>query len=220
MRVVEDGPERATCRQSRPEGPIDVAIMGDSHAWQYYPALAEAFPDKTVAWLDTRGLPVPENAVSLPAIEYLQANPPRLVLLSAWWGKRGAPGDLFTTVSALSVEGSRVVLLDDIPSFPFPPEACVAPPSPLSPPRCDQPRADAMAQRDSYQQGLVDAVEWAEGGEILSTFEYFCDDAVCSMADGGVLMYFNDNHLNLAGSRVAVDRLLREHPDLVSTARG
>jgi hypothetical protein len=158
--------------------------------------------------------------VSLPAIEYLQAHPPRLVLLSAWWGERGAPGDLFTTVSALSVEGSRVVLLDDIPSFPFPPEACVAPPSPLSPPRCDQPRDEALAQRESYEQGLVDAVEWAEGGEILSTFEFFCDDAVCSMADDGVLVYFNDNHLNLAGSRVVVDRLLREHPDLAATARG
>lgn len=220
MRVAEDGPERATCRQSRPEGPIDVAIMGDSHAWQYYPALAEAFPDQTVAWFDTRGLPVPENAVSLPAIEYLQANPPRLVLLSAWWGKRGAPGDLFTTISAMSVEGSRVVVLDDIPAFPFPPEACVAPPSPLSPPRCDLPRAEALAQRESYQQGLVDAVEWAEGGELATTFEYFCDETVCSMADDGVLMYFNDNHLNLAGSRVVVDRLLRERPDLAETARG
>lgn len=220
LRVAKGEPNASTCRQSRPERPIDVAIMGDSHAWQYYPALAEAFPDQTVAWLDTRGLPVPENEVSLPAIEYLQANPPRLVLLSAWWGKRGAPGDLFTTISAMSVEGSRVVVLDDIPAFPFPPEACVAPPSPLSPPRCDLPRAEALAQRDTYLQGLLDAVEWAEGGEIATTFEYFCDDTVCSMAHEGVLMYFNDNHLNLAGSRVVVDRLLRERPDLAATARG
>ena len=34
------------------------------------------------------------------------------------------------------------------------------------------------------------------------------------------VLFLDDNHLNLAGSRVVVDRLLREHPDLAATAIG
>ena len=214
------GPDTSTCRQSKPEGPLDVAILGDSHAWQLYPALAEALPRGNVALLDARGLPAPSSPASLPAIEYLQANPPAVVLLSVWWQLRGVPGDLFTTISALEAAGSEVILLNDFPAYAFQPEGCYSRASPLTPLQCDMPRELAESGRASYEGLLELAIEQAGAGTIANTFPYFCTDDVCSMAHEGDLIYFNDNHLNFTGSRYAVDRLLKEYPQLAASSAG
>ncbi len=46
------------CQQSKPTGPIRVALVGDSHAEQLFLGLAEAFPDTNVAYYILGELPV------------------------------------------------------------------------------------------------------------------------------------------------------------------
>lgn len=59
--------EQITCAQSQPNSDIDIAVVGDSHAYVLYPGIINAYPNSNVAWLDAKGAPETSNENSFPS---------------------------------------------------------------------------------------------------------------------------------------------------------
>jgi peptidoglycan/LPS O-acetylase OafA/YrhL len=215
VRTVENPEGTASCVMSRAGEPIDLAIVGDSHAWQIYPAMAAALERGNVALVDVQGLPYLSDPVAAPGVQFLIDNPPPAVLIADWWHYRGVSDELRDSVRKMTEAGSDVFVLDAFPFFPFSPEACYAPAAATAS-QCAIPREQANDVLSRYADKLAQLV--AEGGgQVLHTYDYFCSDRECSMVKDGNLIYFNDSHLNWTGTEYAVARLLAEHPQL---ARG
>ena len=77
----------AGCGQSKPGDPVDIAIVGDSHAVHLFFGLAEALPKKNVAYFALAAKPpVDDGAEMTRIIDYISQNPSiKTVILSAYW---------------------------------------------------------------------------------------------------------------------------------------
>jgi peptidoglycan/LPS O-acetylase OafA/YrhL len=216
---LTDGSDITTlCGQTKPGEPIQVAILGDSHAGHLFPGLARALPDTNVAYyaLPLKP-PISDGSDMNLLIDRVVQDPAiKTVVVSAYWNGSGIPTDqVAQTLSALTQAGKQVFVVDDIPDFPFGPDQCKYGLSPLLPvERCDVPRQDFADKYAVYYPQLQAAVDQVPGVRLLNTAKYFCDDEKCSMTNNGTLFYADDDHLNHQGSAFLVEKLLADTPGL------
>jgi len=124
-------------------------------------------------------------------------------------------------LSALFAAGKRVILVLDNPALPFPPRECQPRPVPFrQPARCSFPR-QLYDQDPAFSQYRELALQMQREFPRLELFDLaplFCDDAICRLADArGRLLYLDDNHLGLEGTRRAADAIL---PLLIMSSHG
>lgn len=195
----------ALCNESAPGQPLEVLILGDSHAAQLFPALAESLPNDNVAFLDTLGVPsLDESASGNAWIRDVIASQPdlRAVILTAAWYARGVPGpEMDATIEWLRSRGLEVVLVADTPDFPFDAAVCKFPRSILLSPQCSIPRNEYDQARTSSQQALAGLAARHEVVTLIDPLPLFCAGDACSMASQGEMLYRDLNHLNEAGAR-------------------
>lgn len=204
------------CRQSKPDPRIDVAVVGDSHAEQMFVGLAEALPNKNVVYYIVDG-PVWKSASERMnrIVDHVAADASiKTVIVNSGWFQRGLNVDeLAKTFQLLTSTGKAVFTTDDLSTFDFDAAACkyrVAPILPYS--RCTEARKVFEQKYATYSSKLEEAVRSAPGTVLLRTGFWFCDDRVCSMTKGTELMYRDQYHLNEAGSRYLINRMLAEFP--------
>ena len=219
---VRDEP-LAPCAQSR-EGPIDLAIVGDSHAESVFVGLAEALPALNVAFYMRDSIPIPDNPRFAKTYASVIADPAiRTVVLAAWWSKRLREVPAATrlpkmqaTIDALIAAGKQVWLLEDTPNFSFTPRFCKYASGFLRRNRCSEPVAsNAIEQADDYRV-FSPLLAANEGLHMLAAFGYFCDRSTCSMGRDGVLLFRDSNHLSLQGSKMLARRLVAGNPALAA----
>jgi SGNH domain (fused to AT3 domains) len=70
-----------------------------------------------------------------------------------------------------------------------------------------------------FRLGIAAAVRGVAGAHLIKTAAAFCDARLCSMVHGGKLLYRDEDHLNIAGSRY-VARLIRADPMFAAALRG
>jgi peptidoglycan/LPS O-acetylase OafA/YrhL len=212
------------CRQSKPGSRIDVAVIGDSRAEHLFVGLAEAAPNKNVVYYIVDGRPWRSASAEMSRIiDHVASDPSiKTVIVNAGWIQRGVNVDeLGKTFDAFTSKGKAVFTTDDTPAFDFDAAACkyrVAPILPFA--RCTEDRAVFAARYAAYYSKLQDAVRKVPGVQLLNTAAYFCDDHVCSMNRGEALLYRDQYHLNDAGSRFLVNRLLTDSPQLRTALTG
>ena len=194
--------EQITCAQSQPNSDIDIAVIGDSHAYVLYPGIINALPDSNVAWLDAKGIPDMSNEKFGPILDYINSQPSiTTVIFNAFWTLRGVDqAQLTKTLNSLVVNGKTPILTDDIPSFPFPPSRCKYKTALLLQPQCTIPRADFDEDLSAYLPALEGASEAAPGTIFIRTSDLFCNETECSMLRNNVLNFGDSNHVNLDGS--------------------
>ena len=205
------------CRQSKPGPEVDVAIVGDSHAEQLFLGLAEAAPDKNIAYYALDALPIDDGAgMSRILEEVAKSSSIKTVIVNADWAQRGAPeGEIAQTLRTLSSAGKQVFVTDDVPIYPFDAIACKYRQSPLIPiTRCIQPVERFQASYLKYYPALKAAVDEVPGVHLLSAAQYFCNEDNCDMTHDGELLYRDDNHLNDNGSRYLAKRLIQDNSQL------
>jgi len=205
----------AGCGQSRLDSPVDIAILGDSHAQHLFNGLATALPEKNVAYFAVSGVqPVADNAEMSRIINFVSEDESiQDVIISANWLRYElSDSKLAQTLRLLNSQGKNVFLTDDLPTYPFSSAQCKYGISPLLPTtRCSQEREAFKAAYDSYYPILERAIEQVPSARMLNTADYFCDTDTCSMTRDGILLYADGGHLNIQGSRYLIDRLLKEN---------
>lgn len=210
------------CSQTR-VGPIDVAIVGDSHAEHLFIGLAEALAPLNVVFYTRSSLPVVTNHQFDPIFAAVLRDPNiRTVIISAWWplraaeaGSRTAFADtLGATVTRLADAGKTVYIADDVPNFSSSPRLCKYEGSVLRVNKCEDDLAFNQRQYDGYIGTLKSLEARSPRVRGLNTTQYFCDATRCSMVHDGRLLFRDSDHLNVDGTRFLGRRLVADHPEL------
>jgi hypothetical protein len=203
------------CWQSKPGSRIEIALVGDSSAEQLFPGLAEALPNKNIAYYYKNALPVTSAAGMDRIIDHVASEPGiETVIVTADWANRGVAGAAFVkTLEAFTSKGKVVFVTDDVPRFHFDAVFCkyrTTPMLPLS--RCSEDRQLFEAAHAKYYPELRAAVAKAPRAQLLNTAEDFCDNYFCNMNKGEALLYRDTSHLNNNGSRFLADRMIADFP--------
>ena len=206
------------CGQTQPGKPVQVAIIGDSHADHLFPGLVGALLDTNVAhYALPATLPIADGGDMSRLIDrVVQDAAIEIVVVNAFWAQYKIPVDeLAQTLDALTQAGKKVFVTDDVPDFPFGADQCKYGLSPLLPiGRCTQGYKDFAQKYAAYYPQLEVAVNQVPGVELLNTAQYFCDLDTCSMTIDGTLVYADGNHINHRGSVYLIERLLADNAGL------
>jgi peptidoglycan/LPS O-acetylase OafA/YrhL len=211
----------ASCGQSKPGAPVDIAIVGDSHAVHLFFGLAEALPRKNIAYFALAAKPPWDDGAEMTRIiDYVAQSPSiKTVILSAYWSSYGVSEErLAETLQRFTQSGKQVFVTDDLPDYPFTPDQCKYGISPLFPTaRCSQDLENFETTYSGYYPRLEQAVSQVPGVRLLHTAKYFCDEAKCDMTRDGILLYADNDHLNHQGSRYLAELLLEDSPDFTQS---
>lgn len=207
------------CEYADRDGARSIALFGDSHSAQWFPALdayASANPDTSLRTYTKTSCPAAAVTVLVQSVPYsscdrwrrgviahLVEDPPDLVVISnyAHYLLPGEPagaerleiwGDgLKDTVQRLRDAGSEVLVIADSPRMPSQPATCVST-DVMDASRCDE-------ARDTALDGEIAATERRvaeETGAIYADFtKYICDDEVCPVIIDDMFVYRDVNHM-------------------------
>jgi len=214
-----DSTDSSPCRFG-PEGAPVIALVGDSHAAQWFPGLerwaasagfaVETYTKSSCPAADVIALRdgSPYIACSkwrAQVVKRLQANPPALVLLASYGGAlvedRAGFNAAWTqglrrTIDSLG-PGGPVAVLADTPDLGETPAICLS--AHLSSANdCGRPATDALgAPARAAEQAAVRE----SGASMIDLTEYLCSDAFCPPIIGSTLVYRDAHHLTPDFSR-------------------
>ena len=211
------------CAQSIANMPPRIMFVGDSHAENFFLGVADGLPGVNVGYYVRAALPFFDDPRFTSVYRALAAEPEvRTIILSASWAGRvrylakdqSLRVELNRVVGFLRAAGKRVFIANDVPAFPFRTALCKYAGRFGAANRCDEDVSALERQLAIYSSDL-EAVEAANPGvRVLDTAHLLCAGAVCSMTSGGKLLYRDDNHLNINGSRLIGGKLLAAYPDI------
>lgn len=198
------------CFQSKSEERVDLVILGDSHAEHLFIGFSEATPHLNIAFYSKGALPVldePEFDVIFKSI--ISSKVTRSVLISVnWEGRLKARNDinwlesLDKTIKAIVVSGKSVAIMVDIPQFGFDVQRCKFKRPIIESTQCDVPFSTYTNSRDSYLPMLRDLIARNPGVQLIDISDLFCTRVSCSMVENDSILYRDDNHLNIVGSKL------------------
>jgi peptidoglycan/LPS O-acetylase OafA/YrhL len=213
------------CLQSQRDKPIDIAIIGDSHAEDLFLGLAESLPDLNVVYYLKTTLPVISDRDFSPVFQYIlsDSNIKTVIISAFWYGKQGMvpkgsnlERELSDTVERLGAAHKEVYITDDVPFFSFDPAQCKYSRRFSSKTNCVQDGAIFDHQLQNYYPILKAVAQTHTNVRLVDTAKYFCTADVCTMAMSGKIMYRDSNHLNLNGTRYVARKFLEDYPHLAS----
>jgi len=215
------------CLQSKKDQPIDVAIVGDSHAEQLFLGLAEALPNQNVTYYLKTTLPIASDREFSPIFQYLLSDRNiKTVIISAFWYPKTSmvpvgsdlERELSYTVEKLGAAHKMVYITDDVPDFTFDPKRCKYSRRFGGENNCVEDKAIFYRELKTYYPILEWVAQKHANVKLVDTVKYFCSSQFCTMAMNGKLMYRDNNHLNLNGTRYVAKRLLQEYPQLANNS--
>lgn len=180
----------------------DVAIIGDSHAQHLLPGFSRNFPNLKFIGLDSNFLRSMQLGSYRTRLNILnQNNHIKLIILNAYWAVNAVPEDLNQVIKSLVSHQKSVIVLDDVPNFPFDSFTCKYGFSTfIQHSNCKMNAGKFYSQRAHYSPMLKRVVDSNPGSEYIETSKLFCNGHSCSMVKNGVLNYLDLNHLNINGS--------------------
>jgi hypothetical protein len=209
-----------SCRYG--DGETTVAVFGDSHAAQWFPAvsdIAKAEGGLTVSAYTKSSCPAASVTVLDKDVPYascdrwreavlthLESEPPDLVVISSYAhydlaGISGTDGrtqawqqGIIATVERLRAAGSEVLVIADTPRFEAPPATCISA-DVLDTARCDGMRDQVLDAAFAAAEGA--AVD-AAGGTYVDLTPYICGESTCPVIVDDLLVYRDVNHLTTA----------------------
>ena len=210
------------CRFGDPSATTSIALIGDSHAVQWFPALeaaANANHWKLIV-LTKRACPTASVSVMLGAsnpypacdqwrtraLARIAASDTDLVVITSWRkGYKGNAGGspytigdaqwregLAKSVSPLTSAGKTVLLLGDTPQAHQQMNACMSN-HPRNMTRCNLAHDTAV---DLGQNRLEGELATALGIDHYDTSDWFCASGACPAVIGNMAVYLDTNHIN------------------------
>ncbi len=112
-----------------------------------------------------------------------------------------------STINRLVQNGKSVFYVTENPELSFEVESCIARPLGRKPQTCRIETANVMQRQRAY----LDLIGQLKNVTVINSLKAFCPSDECLVFDKGVLMYLDDDHLSLTGSRFQVQNLLRPY---------
>ncbi len=207
------------CAYGEIGGEVQVAVFGDSHSAQWFPA-AEAFAEETggveIRAFTKSSCPAVSATVVVSSAPYdscdrwreavlrhLEQNPPQLVIISSYAHYplvKGADEEsrhavwadgIEVTVERLRAAGVEVLVIADTPRFDSAPAACAAA-NPLDVLVCAGDRAAVL---DGELTAAEAAAVVRAGGTYADLTDYICTDTDCPVVIANHFVYRDVNHL-------------------------
>lgn len=207
------------CFQTKRGQPIDLVMIGDSHAEHLLLGLAEALPHLNIAVYPRSELPFTNSSEYTEIFQsLLNDNHIKHVLLTSMWAVAPLTTDervaferhLAATVELLTTAGKKVVLTTDTPKFGFDPQRCKFS-HPLSgQSSCDESNESYRRVQSTYVPLFVAARKRNANVSLIHFDDLFCDDSMCRMAIDGRIFFRDNNHVNFFGSQLVGSELAKQ----------
>ncbi len=193
----------------------EIAVVGDSHANSLVPGLAEAMPNREFCYFSTeQTLPFTSSAYTNHIFRAI-SNFPKIntVVLSAYWNlrKQLVPKDsnftkeIIETTEKLSASGKKVIVVGGIPNFSFYPTKCKYEWPFLRQHQCVE--KDFFKKQYTQYQPDFEVAKANPKVHIIDLYSLFCLGDSCAMAKDGLLLFRDENHVNINGSRLIAKRI-------------
>lgn len=109
------------------------------------------------------------------------------------------------SIDRLSASGKSVYYVSENPELPFDPGACLVRPFKITGRECSVDKDLTSARQDAFRK----AFSGLRNVTFIDTLPAFCPGSRCLVFDKeGTLLYADDDHLSIAGSRFQVDKVL------------
>ncbi len=211
------------CMQSKDNLPVDLILLGDSHAEHLFIGLSEALADSNIVYYAKASPALTSNPEYEEIFqEIIRNRNARTVVLSMYWvGKiyslpnnQSFEKELTNTVGFLVKHNKNVIVLNDVPRFPFPSERCKFSADEIGRSTCDISMWSIVRYELLYTTVLKKLAEELPNVRYLSLRDFFCENNGCSMVQNGVVMYRDNHHLNILGSKFVGQKIVEQLPDL------
>ncbi len=212
------------CMQSKQDDPIDIALIGDSHAEHLFMGLAEGLPNKNIVYYIKDSLPYIENPEYKDIFEEILNNKNiKSILLESHWIDRLShmpssfdfDKELNKTLFLLNQSGKKVYVLTDVPHFPFSAVQCKGKRwITMKNAKCDISAEKIEQQSNSYLTRLESQASFFPKVRVLHLEKYLCDTERYSMVSGNEILYRDSHHLNILGSKFVGKQLIRDNQDI------
>jgi len=202
------------CFQSKQDEPIDIVVVGDSHAEHLYLGVRSTFDSLNTAYVYLPNWPYDTSPNTKLTFDQL-ANDPDLdaIIINSRWDEDGASSEeLRSTLDLLAGIPAKVFVADDGPTFSFHAEQCqfdrlLGPGA-----RCSEDSENFNQRYHQYLPILEQQVSLSPNAYLLGTADGICRDGVCSMTQGDTLLYADHGHLNEVGSQRVMEKLAAQDP--------
>ena len=205
------------CQQSFTKRPIDVAILGDSHAQQLFLAMTLASPSTNFTYFTTEsGLPILEDPQFDRIMGYLlKSESSKTIYLSARWEIRGVPvTKLINSLSLLAKDKKRIFLFDDLPTFPTDVSSCKYETKFTKRNICEVDSKYFFKVRESYLPLLKQVAADIPAISVVEFPFFVCDESLCKMSRNKKLIFRDSNHLTFYGADLLGEYILRRDTSL------
>lgn len=207
------------CFQTKRDQPIDLVMIGDSHAEHLLLGLSEALPHLNIAVYPRSELPFTNSSEYTEIFESI-VNDSHIkhVLLTSMWAVAPLSSEersaferhLSTTIELLTSAGKQVLLTTDSPKFGFDPQRCKFN-HPLSgQSNCDESSDSYRRVQSSYVPLFELASKRSSRVSLIYLDDLFCDDSVCRMANDGRILFRDNNHVNIFGSQLVGSEVAKQ----------
>jgi len=214
-----------TFYQSKEGSGIQVAILGDSHATHLFDGFANRFDDTNIANFQIETIFRSESGVEIgveTARQIAKDDSIKTVVISAFWADPTSasvdPASLTRALSLLLESGKEVLIMDDVPDYPFEALGCRYKVALLATVNCSIDSNEFWAKHQTVMQPVLEAISSVQGVKLIETARYFCGSEDCSMVSNGELLYHDRSHLNLAGSKFLTENLDKDFSTLLDAA--
>ncbi|CAN1514126.1 COG1835 Predicted acyltransferases [Methylophilaceae bacterium] len=210
------------CIQSKKNGPIDLIILGDSHADHLFIGMAERLLNKNIASLYIEGSPFIHNQKYGNIFNYIiESKDIKTVILSAYWyaNKKAAlhseefRDELLLTSQKLTANKS-VYIMEDVPNFPFDVGNCKFIRVSFVEPKCTENIRYINTQIKTYYSDFKYIENEVPALNFVRLTEFFCTEHSCSMDRFASVLYRDHSHLNIVGSRYVGEKIIETWPEL------
>jgi hypothetical protein len=177
---------------------VDVLVIGDSHAQHLLPGFVSNFSKLKFAALSSDVYSSTSPKLRKVIQNQILINPNiQIVLFNSYWAKNGVSPNMRELIKTLTQKGLGVVILDDVPNFPFDAFTCKYGLSAfIKKSNCSSASDGFRDQRETYLPMLYSALENFRNTELIVTTDQYCSNTECSMLKNGQLHYLDLNHLN------------------------
>lgn len=215
--------EISRCMQSKKNGPISMVLLGDSHAEHLFIGLSESLNKVNLAFYIKATPALIRNSEFNEIFNEIANNKSvHTVLLSMYWvGKINAvpkgqsfDKELADTVKFLINSGKKVVIFNDVPRFPFPAERCKFFASEIGRSTCEVSKWSILRYELYYTPMLERLAKENPNVRYVSLRDLFCSSDSCSMIHDNSVMYRDNHHLNIVGSKFVGQEIAKLLPDL------
>jgi peptidoglycan/LPS O-acetylase OafA/YrhL len=205
------------CAYGDTSSPVTMALLGDSHAAQWFPALQalaekdhirlEVYTKSSCPWVDitvtNQSVPYTQcDTWRTAVLAHLAVSKPQYVVLSSRAMTQQQIADGATaavwaagakkTIGELPAS-SKAIVISDTPGFPETPGICLSK-NLDSTANCALPRSEALSS--SWVDSEA-AAATAAGAKVVNMDNYICGPTECGPIIGSTLVYRDSNHLTM-----------------------